>query len=239
MAKLTASKMKISGQKCIPGFICVGNMTLFLFMILIVFIFFLVYRLSHFESRLNTNNLNIPSLDSSNTCLSLNKPASLSPTNTTTDVRVENTWVMQPPISTRKQSCYSEDPLTNPYVPPEKNPIAIKPIATQPYNSQYSQVGILSRTGHGHGSRNAEILPLMGRRQITTRDKWQYYTVAGGGSGNFQTKLPITVNGKKCSGEYGCNEIDNNDSVYVEGYKDIFVATIYENNTFNYTIEHY
>ena len=221
MAKITSSKIKISGEKCIPGFgfICVGNMTLFLFMILIVFIFFLVYRLSHLESRTN-----IPSLDSNNTLLSLNKP----------EVRIEHT--LQYPISTRKQSCYSEDPLTNPYVPPEKNPIAIKPIATQPYNSQYSQVGILSRTGHGHGhgSRNAEILPLMGRRQITTRDKWQYYTVAGGGSGNFQTKLPITVNGRKCSGEYGCNEIDNNEQVYVEGYKDIFVATIYENNTFNY-----
>jgi len=227
MAKITSSKIKISGEKCIPGFgfICVGNMTLFLFMILIVFIFFLVYRLSRLES-----STNIPILDSNTTLLSLNKP----------EVRVEHTLLVQNtntnpnpnPISTRKQSCYSQDPLTNPYVPPEKNPIAIKPIATQPYNSQYSQVGILSRTGYG--SRNAEILPLMGRRQITTRDKWQYYTVAGGGSGNFQTKLPITVNGKKCSGEYGCNEIDNNEQVYVEGYKDIFVATIYENNTFNY-----
>ena len=230
MAKITTSKVKISGQKCIPGFICVGNMTLFLFMILIVFIFFLVYRLSHLESRTNTNHLNIPSLDSNNTFLL--KPASLSPTNISTDVQVENTWIIQPPITTRKQSCYSEDPLTNPYVPPEKNPIAIKPIATQRYNSQYSQVGILSRVGAG--TKKEEILPLMGRRQITARDKWQYYTVAGGGSGNFQTKLPITVNGRKCSGEYGCNEIDNNDQVYVEGYKDIFIATIYENNTFNY-----
>jgi hypothetical protein len=238
MAKITAtaSKVKSSNEKCIPGFICVGNMTLFLFMILIVFIFFLVYRLSHVESR--TNTINIPSLDSSNTFLT--KPSSLY-TPTTSEVRVENTLLIQNPISTRKQSCYSEDPLTNPYVPPEKNPIAIKPIATQPYNSQYSQVGILSRkeSGFGSGTRNAEILPLMGRRQITTRDKWQYYTVAGGGSGNFQTKLPITVNGRKCSGEYGCNEIDNNDMVYVEGYKDIFIATIYENNTFHYTIENY
>ena len=47
-------------------------------------------------------------------------------------------------------------------------------------------------------------------------------------------KLPVSVNGKSCTGEYGCNEIFNNDTVYVEGFKDVFVATVYENNTFTY-----
>ena len=63
-------------------------------------------------------------------------------------------------------------------------------IPTQHYNPQYTQVGILTKR---YGN-NSEILPLMGRRTITSRDKWQYYTVSGGGAGgNLQTKLPIRV----------------------------------------------
>ena len=124
------------------------------------------------------------------------------------------------------------DPLTNPYVPPLRNNDQIRydlrPIATQSTNLEYKQIGILTRG-------DKEILPLMGRRK-TSRYKWQYYTIIGGGNGNLQTKLPVSVNGKSCTGEYGCDEIYNNDTVYVEGYKDIFVATIYENNSFEYVL---
>jgi hypothetical protein len=119
-----------------------------------------------------------------------------------------------------------QNPLTNLYAPPIRNEnYAIPPIATQPFDQNYRQIGILTRqTG-------SEILPLMGRRQMSSRDKWQYYTMSGN---NLQMKLPVSVNGKSCTGEYGCNEIFNNDTVYVEGFKDIFIATIYENNSFTY-----
>jgi hypothetical protein len=76
------------------------------------------------------------------------------------------------------------------------------------------------------------ILPLMGRKHMSGRDKWQFYTISG--SGNLNTKLPISVNGKSCTGEYGCDDIYNGDIVYVEGYNDTFKATIYENNQFQY-----
>jgi hypothetical protein len=120
-----------------------------------------------------------------------------------------------------------QNPLTNLYAPPIRNDnYAIPPIATQPFDLNYRQIGILTRqTG------STEILPLMGRRQMSSRDKWQYYTMSGN---NLQVKLPVSVNGKSCTGEYGCNEIFNNDTVYVEGFKDIFIATIYENNSFTY-----
>jgi hypothetical protein len=144
------------------------------------------------------------------------------------------------------------DPLTNPYVPPIRcdagslttptiavlsphattshGAIAAINVPTQSYNTQYAQVGILTR----HGS-NGDILPLMGRRSPNSRDKWQYYSVAGGGAGgNLQTKLPVKVKGRSCSGEYGCDEIYGGDSVYVEGYQDEFVATIYESGLFSY-----
>ena len=114
-----------------------------------------------------------------------------------------------------------EDTLTNVYIPPLRK--------TQTSTQEYQQIGILTRN-------NNQILPLMGKRKNTSRYKWQYYTVVSGVNGNLQTKLPISVKGKSCTGEYGCDEIYNNDTVFVEGYKDIFTATIYENNTYEYII---
>lgn len=139
------------------------------------------------------------------------------------------------------------DPLTNPYAPPvkcdagglfrEKITMHIPPnsipinVPTQHYSVQYSQVGILTKR---YGSNN-EILPLMGRRTITARNKWQYYTVSGGGSGgNLQAKLPVKVKGRSCSNEYGCDEINSGEDVYVEGFQDTFQATIYESGMFSY-----
>ena len=131
-----------------------------------------------------------------------------------------------------------QDEFNNPYAPPLKNnmyhprdssdvrgiPVNIE---TRGMPSNYGQVGILTRT---NGSEM--ILPLMGRRTMSGRDKWEYYTISG--SGNLNARLPISVNGKNCSGEYGCDEVYDGDVVYVEGYNDTFRATIYENNSFRY-----
>ena len=76
------------------------------------------------------------------------------------------------------------------------------------------------------------IPPLMGSRVMTGRDKWNYYTISN--NGNINTKLPISNQGRSCTNEYGCDEIYNNDTVYVEGYKDVFIATVYESGTLNY-----
>lgn len=99
-------------------------------------------------------------------------------------------------------------------------------IETRGLSMDYTQLGILTRE---NGS--DMILPLMGRR-LTRSDKWQYYTISN--TGNVNTKLPISYRGKSCSGEYGCDEIMNGETVYVEGYKDIFHVTVYENGRFSY-----
>ena len=67
---------------------------------------------------------------------------------------------------------------------------------------------------------------------MTGRDKWQYYTISN--TGTLNTKLPVSVNGKSCTSENGCDMIYNNDTIFVEGYKDIFRVTIYENNLLRY-----
>jgi hypothetical protein len=104
-------------------------------------------------------------------------------------------------------------------------PINVK---TRGYDNGYQQVGILTR----QNSNDDLILPLMGTRVSSGRDKWNYFTISN--TGNNNTRLPISVAGKSCTNEYGCDEIYNGDTVYVEGYKDTFIATVYENGTFRY-----
>ena len=98
-------------------------------------------------------------------------------------------------------------------------PINIK---TRGYDDSYRQVGIITRING-----KETILPLMGRPLHSNRGKWQYYTMT---DQNNSIKLPVSKNGKSCTGEYGCDEYFNGDSIYVEGYNDAFKVTIYENN---------
>jgi hypothetical protein len=200
MTKMNMTKMNINpGKKCIPGLFCVGNMTLFMFCIMSLFIVFLLYR----QNEPNVIVINSPS--------------------------------PSPSISPSSSLGNNNDPLSNAYLPPlrnnNNNNNFIKPIPTQSFDTNYQQIGILTR--NSNNDHHNEILPLMGKRKMTSRYKWQYYTISSG-HGNLQTKLPVSVKGKSCTGEYGCDEIYNNDTVYVEGFKDVFVATIYENNTFEY-----
>jgi hypothetical protein len=108
--------------------------------------------------------------------------------------------------------------------PPIQVPVNIE---TRGLSTQYSQVGILTSNDHQN-----LIIPLMGRRHMSGRDKWQYYTISN--SGSLNTKLPVSVNGKSCTSEYGCDPIMQNDAVFVEGYKSTFNATVYENSSFQY-----
>ena len=99
-------------------------------------------------------------------------------------------------------------------------------VSTQAVDTTYKQVGILTRGGNGD-----TILPLMGRPLYTNRDKWQYYSM---NDKNNDIKLPVSFQGKSCTNEYGCNSLNNGDSIYVEGYQDVFRVTMYENNTMQY-----
>ena len=127
------------------------------------------------------------------------------------------------------------DVLENPYVPPLRDdryhnaviPIPIN-VRTQgpPVNVNYRQVGLLTRVNG-----KETMLPLMGRPLQKNRDKWQFYTMS---DKNNSIKLPISFRKKSCTSEYGCDNIYNGDTVYVEGYKDAFRATIYDNAVMEY-----
>jgi hypothetical protein len=127
------------------------------------------------------------------------------------------------------------DVLENPYVPPLRDeryhdtviPIPINVRTQGPLiNANYRQVGLLTRVNG-----KETILPLMGRPLQKNRDKWQFYTMS---DKNNSVKLPISFRKKSCTSEYGCDNIYNGDTVYVEGYKDAFRATIYDNAVMEY-----
>jgi len=202
------------GKKCIPGVICIENMTLFLLFIIIVLLGYLYYKLR-----------------------SQNKDSSV--------VIVSSPSIQIPPQATigpLQGIATRSDPFNDPYAPPLKvngyfqsNGIDIRGTPGIPinmpnrgFNGNYTQFGILTRSN----GRDDMILPLMGRRNYNGRDKWQYYTISN--TGNMNTKLPVSSNGRSCTSDMGCDEINNNDVVYVEGYKDTFVATVYETGTFSY-----
>lgn len=92
------------------------------------------------------------------------------------------------------------DVFADPYHPPERE---------NPYlfgrDYSYQQVGILKGL--------SGMLPLFGRPSLNSSSKWEYYTMADG------LKLPITLGGKPCNSDTGCNEMlsGNGDEVDVLG----------------------
>jgi hypothetical protein len=202
------------GKKCAPGVICIENMTMLFIVIALIGLGFVFYR--HFmEIR---RNYHIGALGV------VHHPIhhALSPISDRNDT-INDPYA--PPLKTH-DVYYPRGSSDIRGIPPVAVPVNIQ---TRALNTNYQQMGILTRMGN-NGEQN--ILPLMGRRIMSGRDKWQFYTIAN--NGNLNTKLPISVNGKSCTSEYGCDDINNGDVVFVEGYNDTFQVTMYENNLFQY-----
>lgn len=207
------------GKKCIPGVMCIENMTLFILVVGIIMVSYLIFS-QHKYSFSRQGGLFNPTVNDR-----INSPIIV---------------VQQPALAPLGPMSGRPDPFNDPYAPPLKTDGLFYPTRSAnmqgiPVNMQtrgppanYQQFGILTRT---NGNKDL-ILPLMGRQSMTGRDKYQYYTISN--TGSLNTKLPVSFHGKSCTSEYGCDNISDGDTVYVEGYSDTFRATIYENNLFQY-----
>lgn len=195
-------------KKCVPGVICVENMTLFVLILLSISVGYLYYTMfvkpqSRGQEKRQSNTIILAS------------PSQISESS-----------IYAPPLNTIDVRGSIELPPSPALVP--GIPVNIR---TSTANTPYRQMGILTKNVRDGRGGEPMILPLFGRNLLNGRDKWQYYTVANSG---FGAKLPVSVNGRSCTGEYGCNSVSNGDTVYVEGYEETFRATIYENATLNY-----
>ena len=124
--------------------------------------------------------------------------------------------------------------IINPILPPERSyqntygvPINIP---SRGPNISYQQVGILYKENIENTDKmpgnntDSNILPLFGRPTFNGSNKWNYYT----SSDKFQNfKLPITIDGRKCDDDLGCNELMNNDMISIPSYNGRFRVEIY------------
>lgn len=209
------------GKKCIPGVICIENMTLFLLIVIVVFVGYFYYKTV--LPGATTTHASATTQASATPVIFIQQPLG----NNGSSIPVLN-----------GQDASLSPPVNGMYMAPNQIPTlkvqgtvgSLGTLKVGPRSTgSYTQVGILTRTVKKNGE--DLILPLMGRR--TGRyDKMQYYTMSN--TGPMNTKLPISRNGKSCTGEYGCDEIMNGDTVYVEGYSDTFKSTVYESGQFSY-----
>jgi len=206
-------KSSSSSFKCLPNMFCVKNTTILFIVILVIIAGYFMYSKYYIAEKVVTMQM----------------PQQMPPITQITPMFVQGSG--------------NSDILENPYAPPLRNdgyfsgisgisgiseimmPINVR---TQgpPINTNYRQVGLLTRING-----KETILPLMGRPLLKNRDKWQFYTMS---DKNNSVKLPISFKKKSCTSEYGCDNIYNGDTVYVEGYKDAFQATIYDNAVVEY-----
>jgi hypothetical protein len=227
-------------KKCVPGLFCVGNMTLFVLVLILLGVVYLVIqgqrKQPHLPSTVQPNIVVVPQSTSSHGDGINNITSSIGlpplkfpsifglPSPSTPGVNLGNPAVnLGNPAVNLGNPMIALDGVGMPVRDMSRVAVPVPvQIPTRGYPSSYQQMGILTSD-----TRKDMILPLMGRQTTTGRDKWHYYTVSN--SGAIQTKLPVSRAGRSCTSEYGCDELYNGDTVFVEGYKEVFRATIYEN----------
>ena len=211
-------------SKCPPGVICFENFT-FLYVIIAVGIMLYLFYIrqesvnTNANTKMNTNNaVQHNNMSDSHSYSGISSMFGIFPRPNYSFSNVQN------------------DVLMNPYTPPLKDERVIMSndvrggipinINTRAVDTNYRQIGLLKRMNG-----QETLLSLMGRPLYVGRDKWQYYTM---NDSNNQLKLPVSFKSKSCTSEYGCDEISNGDTVYVDGIDATFQATIYDNATMRY-----
>jgi hypothetical protein len=197
-------------------------------MLVAVFVFVLaVYGYSKSESQGNIQE------ESSR---NINEPMTINTTRTITDTNLVPTQTVQFEVNDRVQSPKpnyhhrqiqrAESRIYNPLEAPARaDPYQFGVpvnIPTRGMVSSYQQVGALySETNSG----KPQILPLFGKPIHPGASKWLYYT----STSDFQSvKIPIHRNGRKCQGDFGCEELYEGDQVNVHPYRCKFKVSLYD-----------
>ena len=97
-------------------------------------------------------------------------------------------------------------------------------IRTRGYPTEYQQIGILTNRNN-----LKDIKPLYGRQTYQGSNQWNYYTST---DTDLALKIPITIKGRKCTDEQGCQELYEKDHVEINGNK--YDIEKYSNDEFRY-----
>ena len=226
--------MKI--KKCpanVPNIICFENVTVGLLLFIIIFSFLYLISKTHNPTN-NYNYSSKPEVIEKERVIERERPIVIERDET-------------PMVQIRPNYGYTNlpgDVLMNPYMPPVRDerylvapPIVRYQPGLMPINvptnrgavdTPFRQVGIMTPI---HGSSKDNILPLIGRPVLVSRDKWQYYTMS---NQNNSIKLPLVVKGRSATDEYGVDKLYDKDHVLVLGQNEKYIVTIYDNDTIRY-----
>lgn len=124
--------------------------------------------------------------------------------------------------------------IVNPTLPPQRTatPVYNVPInvPTRGYSAPSQQIGYLYKSSVDSESSineaKPQILPLYGSQTYPGSNKWVYYV----GSSDYNSiKLPLTVNGRKCSpNNHGCSELYEGDTITLPEYGATYTFKPYE-----------
>ena len=220
------------GKKCIPGLFCVENMTLFILVVLGVLMIYALYKVY----KIGAPNKGPSSAAAAVAPIIINNNIDTGAGALEFDNGVPPQNVLAgvslPPIMGAGAGALMSIPTgvvaTAPvygggYVTTQAVPINIETRPSSGY--RFVQVGLLER---GTAATDGDILPLMGKR--VNRNKWQYYAVS---NTHLNIKLPIKINGKSGSYEYGVDELVSGDSVFVVGYGN-YRVNVYDGANYHY-----
>ena len=91
-------------------------------------------------------------------------------------------------------------------------------IPTQGLPEQYQSMGIV-KTSDG------KLLPLFGRRSLSSRDRYNYYTRTDSYN---PIPIPLEIQGRDCQDQVGCPELYNGDKVRIPTLNETGEITIYK-----------
>lgn len=109
----------------------------------------------------------------------------------------------------------------------EQRPYIPINIRTRGMPTEYQQIGILTNINNPN-----DVRPFYGRQTYHGSNKWNYYSSL---DSNLSTKIPIYKNNIRCTDEYGCNEIYENEIVYIGNVNSQqYIFTKYSSDSFRY-----
>lgn len=96
-----------------------------------------------------------------------------------------------------------------------------------PMNVNTQRVENYKLIGYLHNN-DSKMLPLYGRRVHVNNTRWNYYTK----SDNYSYSIHVFLNHKNrdCGSEYGCDELYDNDQVYIKEFNGNFYVKLYDNH---------
>jgi hypothetical protein len=216
--KRVASKVArmVGGSSCPPGVWCMDTGTLIVCLLLVGILGFMAYQV-----------WSKPTPVQKPTVVVVPQRTTAVPVN----VSIEKTDPRFSPLAPERSFETPPDLRGSPPLPPGIG-VPINQM-TRGVPEQFQQIGVLTAPGGSETSATPTrtILPLFGRKAVTNRDRWNYYTRTDGMN---PVQVPVEFQRRKCDDDTGCQEITEGDAVAVPILGQSFIASVYRYSTPRY-----